>query len=84
MLRGWKAALAQVLAARGFELQPSVTPFFVARPPQGLQAAALREAGIAVRDATSFGLPGCWRLSAQPGDAMKALAASMDKERAAC
>ena len=84
VLRGWKAALAQLLAARGFELQPSVTPFFVARPPQGLQSAALREAGIAVRDTTSFGLPGCWRLSAQPGDAMQALATSMDKGQAEC
>tara|TARA_B100001105_G_scaffold96378_1_gene76665 strand:+ start:533 stop:1525 length:993 start_codon:yes stop_codon:yes gene_type:complete len=84
VLRGLKAALAQLLAAHGFELQPSVTPFFVARPPMGLQAAALREAGIAVRNATSFGLPGCWRLSAQPGDAMQALATSMDKWQAAC
>lgn len=78
-LADWKAGLQQALRARGFVLQPSVTPYFVVRPPQPLDGAALRAHGLALRDATSFGLPGCWRVSAQPPAAQRALLAALDR-----
>ncbi len=80
-LAAWKASLQQQLQARGFTLQPSHTPFFVASPPPALAAAAapLRAAGVAVRDTTGFGLPGGWRLSAQPPAAQQALLQALDR-----
>ena len=77
MLRGWRDELVQQLIARGFETRDSTAPFFCARPP-GPQPAALladrlRDHGVRVRDAASFGLPGWWRLSAQPPAAMAVL-----------
>ncbi|MDM7457449.1 MAG: aminotransferase class I/II-fold pyridoxal phosphate-dependent enzyme [Tepidimonas sp.] len=77
-LAQWKAALVQTLEARGWAVAPSVTPFVCARPPRPLDAAALRGHSIKLRDATSFGLPGWWRLSAQPPQALQALAQALD------
>jgi histidinol-phosphate aminotransferase len=77
-LAAWKTRLQQQLTLRGFALEPSVTPFFVARPPVPLQTEALRAHGVAVRDTTSFGLPGAWRLSAQPPAAQGALLRAID------
>ncbi|MFN3956743.1 MULTISPECIES: aminotransferase class I/II-fold pyridoxal phosphate-dependent enzyme [Tepidimonas] len=77
-LAQWKAALVQTLQARGWEVAASVTPFACARPPQPLDAAALRARGVKLRDAASFGLPGWWRLSAQPPQALQALAEALD------
>ncbi len=77
----WKAALQVGLAARGFVLRASVTPHFVVGPPAALgpePAAALRRHGVAVRDTASFGLPGCWRVSAQPPRAQDALLHALD------
>jgi histidinol-phosphate aminotransferase len=76
----WKRRLAAVLIERGFEVQPSVTPFMLVRPPRPLAASRLRRHGVAIRDAASFGLPGCWRLSAQPPAALQALAQALDAE----
>lgn len=72
-LAEWKADLREQLAARGFTLWPSVAPHFVARPARPLDAARLRAYDVAVRDTTSFGLAGCWRLNAQPPAAQQAL-----------
>lgn len=77
-LAGWKDTLRQALAARGFELRPSVTPYLVVRPPRPLAPALLRAHGVAVRDAASFGLHGCWRVSAQPPAAQLALLRAID------
>ena len=82
VLAGWTAALQRRLAARGFRLQPSDTPFFVAHPPpvSGPDApAALRRLGVAVRPTDSFGLPGGWRVSAQPPAAQDALMQALDR-----
>ncbi len=76
-LAGWKQALVGTLAARGFALQASVAPFLCVRPPRPIPLAHLRAHGVAVRDATSFGLPGWWRVSAQPPAALRALAAAI-------
>ena len=76
-LSGWRDELVRQLIARGFQTHDSTTPFFCARPPgpvpAALLAARLRDHGVKVRDAASFGLPGWWRLSAQPPAAMAAL-----------
>jgi histidinol-phosphate aminotransferase len=78
-LAEWRAGLAQALAARGFALQPSVTPFFCVRSPQAIAATSLRAFGVSVRDTTSFGLPGWWRVSAQPSEARQALVHALDR-----
>ena len=77
-LAGWKADLQRRLAARGFELRPSSTPYFLIRPPQAPAMSRLRAQGVAVRDAASFGLPGWWRVSAQPPEAQDALMDALD------
>jgi histidinol-phosphate aminotransferase len=77
-LHAWKRALAQALAARGFEVRDSVVPFFCTRPPRPLPASDLRAHGVAVRDAASFGWPGWWRVSAQPPAAIAALVQAWD------
>lgn len=73
----WRADLEQVLVRHGFEVAASVSTFLCARPPRAFDAghlrAALRARDIAVRDAASFGLPGWWRLSAQPPGSLAAL-----------
>jgi histidinol-phosphate aminotransferase len=82
LLAEWRAQMLQQLADRGFGIEPSVTPFFVVRPPPSIahQAVqALRRCGVAVRDATSFGLPGAWRLSAQSPAAQAALWRALDE-----
>lgn len=81
VLAAWLATLQRRLAARGFELQASDTPFFVARPPRRMAAvtpAGLRRLGVAVRPTDSFGLPGGWRLSAQSPAAQDALMQALD------
>ena len=80
-LADWKAQLQQALAQRGFALHASVTPHGVVRPPAGFApdaVASLRQLGVAVRDTASFGLPGCWRVSAQPPGAQQALLRACD------
>lgn len=76
-LQRWKADLVALLTRRGWRCQPSVTPFVCARPPHPIDAEALRAHGVKLRDAASFGLPGWWRLSAQPPQASAALDAAL-------
>lgn len=77
----WKQRQIALLHAAGWTVQPSDTPFFVARPPAPHDAvalcAALRGSGIQLRDATSFGLPGWLRLAVLPPAAQDALAAAL-------
>lgn len=72
-LRDWTAAQRALLAALGWQQRPSDTNFWLARPPRADAAQRLREQGIAVRDAASFGLPGWVRVSAQPPHGQAAL-----------
>jgi len=86
----WMEAQRQDLTSLGWQVQPSVVPFHLARPlapsapwlvtsdgdtidavPQML--VALRQQGIKLRDASSFGLPGWVRLSAQAPRTQQAL-----------
>ncbi|WP_066260249.1 aminotransferase class I/II-fold pyridoxal phosphate-dependent enzyme [Hydrogenophaga flava] len=78
VLATWAMALRAALERRGWTCAPSDTAFLCAKPPQPLDGAALRAQGIKLRDATSFGLPGWWRLSAQLPEALAALDAVLD------
>ena len=75
-LRGWRSLQRQQLAARGVVLVDSVTPFFCAR--LALAPAVLQRHGVAVRDASSFGLPGWLRLNALPPEGQAALLQAID------
>jgi histidinol-phosphate aminotransferase len=77
-LARWRAALRTQLLRRGWTCLASDTPFFCARPPRPLAHTALRAWGIKLRDTSSMGLAGWWRLSAQPPRACAALARALD------
>ncbi|WP_342451203.1 aminotransferase class I/II-fold pyridoxal phosphate-dependent enzyme [Piscinibacter koreensis] len=79
-LAHWKALLQQELGARGFTQRASSTPYRCVRPPLAIEPRRLRRHGVAVRDAASFGLPGWWRVSAQPPRAARALLQAIDLE----
>lgn len=72
-LRAWCAAQRAMLAGLGWQQQPSSTPFWLARPPRADLLPRLRERGLRLRDATSFGLPGWVRVSTQPPASQQAL-----------
>ena len=76
-LAQWLAALRQTLQAHGWTCAPTDTHYLCACPAAPLDANALRQHGIKCRDATSFGLPGWWRMSAQPPQALAALDAAL-------
>lgn len=84
-LRAWRDALAGALRERGWRVEDarSVTPFFVAQAPAGVDLAILRARwGIKLRPTDSMGLPGRVRLSAQPAAARQALLAALSGMRA--
>ena len=77
-LRHWKARQIRLLEGMGWTCLPSDANFFCARPSGvaadlGSMLAHLRQQGIKLRDATSFGLSGHVRLSVQPPPAQDAL-----------
>jgi histidinol-phosphate aminotransferase len=80
-LRTWKAQQVALLQGLGWQCLPSDANFFCARPPASTDLPALlqhlRTHGIKLRDATSLGLPGQVRLSAQPPLAQQALHAGI-------
>lgn len=85
ILRDWKLRQIQLLQDAGWTVQPSDTPFFCARPPAGVDAAALcvqlRAQGIKLRDTTSFGLPGWARLAVLSPVAQDVLLAALASHR---
>lgn len=77
-LQAWKARQSDLLGEMGWTVHPSQANFFCARAPQGRReapglGAALRAHGVKLRDATSLGLPGHWRLGVLPPMAQDAL-----------
>ncbi|MCY4753613.1 aminotransferase class I/II-fold pyridoxal phosphate-dependent enzyme [Pelomonas aquatica] len=72
-LRAWTASQRALLAGEGWLQNPSCTNFWLARPPRPDIAPRLRERGIRLRDAASFGLDGWVRVSAQPPRSQAAL-----------
>jgi histidinol-phosphate aminotransferase len=80
LLRAWREALAATLRAAHWQVQDaaSVTPFFTARPAHAPDWAAWRALGLKLRDTTGMGLPGWWRLSAQPPQSLQALQQALE------
>nr|WP_315137412.1 aminotransferase class I/II-fold pyridoxal phosphate-dependent enzyme [uncultured Limnohabitans sp.] len=76
-LAQWLRALRETLQNHGWTCAPTDTPYFCAKPPLPLDARVLRRQGIKFRDATSFDLPGWWRMSAQSPEALAALDAAL-------
>ncbi len=72
-LRAWTQAQRAMLAQLDWHQAPTVTNFWLARPPRADMTPRLRERGIRVRDAASFGLPGWVRVSTQPPASQDAL-----------
>lgn len=69
----WKTQQQALLDGLGWSVLPSDANYFCAAPPRPVDAFALRAAGIKLRDTTSFGLPGHWRLGVLPQQAQAAL-----------
>ncbi len=82
-LRAWRDGLAKALREVSWHVDDarSVTPFFVAQAPAGVDLTALRGRGIKLRHTDSMGLPGWVRLSAQPPVARKALLEALADSR---
>lgn len=75
-LREWKAEQRELCESMGWRLLPSVANFFCAEPDVPCtpdREAALRQAGIKLRDTASFGLPGLVRLGVLPPASQEAL-----------
>ena len=70
-LKIWTAEQRAMLATLGWQQQASDTPFWLAQPAQNLRN--LRAAGIKLRDAASFGLPGWVRIATLPPASQAAL-----------
>ena len=91
-LRLWKARQLRMLALLGWSSEPSLANFFLARPdPAQCPACALpdllaelRQQGIKLRDANSFGLPGAVRVSVQPPTAQEALVMALSRLGSGC
>ena len=79
-LCSWKTRQQALCTALGWAVLPGSTAnFFCARPPQAHlpeRLAALRKAGIKLRECSSFGLPGVLRLGVLPPPAQDALQAA--------
>lgn len=83
-LRAWKREHMDLLNDLGWRVLPSEANYVCAAPPRPIDAQALRAAGIKLRDTTSFGLPGHWRLGVLPPLAQAALHMALrEQERVA-
>jgi histidinol-phosphate aminotransferase len=88
-LSDWLAMQQGALIEQGWSVWPTQVPFFLARPPPGdvsdLPAllAGLRQQGIKLRDAASFGLPGLVRLRVHAPQAQRALLEALSAWRRA-
>ncbi|VTU30433.1 Histidinol-phosphate aminotransferase 2 [Variovorax sp. PBL-H6] len=82
-LRAWKREQQALCTALGWSVMPSVANYFCARPdvPDAPRSAALRKAGVQVRDAHSFGLSGHVRLAVLPPASQAALARAWQAAR---
>ena len=77
ILREWKAHQIALLKNHGWACEPSDANFFCARPPAGIEVETLchdlRQHGIQLRNAASFGLAGWVRLGVREPLAQAAL-----------
>ncbi|MBK9441781.1 MAG: aminotransferase class I/II-fold pyridoxal phosphate-dependent enzyme [Comamonadaceae bacterium] len=80
ILSDWKLRQIELLSNLGWCVLPSEANFVCARPPVALDCVSLRQAhGIKLRDASSCGLPGWYRLGVLGPPANHALGASLLK-----
>lgn len=79
-LRDWKRDQLALMKGLGWTVLPSDANYLCAAPPRPIDAQALRTAGIKLRDTTSFGLPGHWRLGVLPPEAQAALRAALQRK----
>ena len=77
VLARWKQQLLDCLHEHGWQTLPSIATFLCARPPYEMDETYLRAHGIKLRDTTSFGLPGWWRICAQSPQAIEALSSAL-------
>lgn len=82
-LRGWKTQQLALLSSLGWVSLPSDANYLCAKASGPLNVAGLRAQGIKLRDTTSMGLLGHWRLSVQPPVAQAALAAALKNQQKA-
>ena len=79
-LHRWRASLARALRELQLPVRESPASFLLAEVGSALRITrALRERGVRVRDASSFGLERCIRLSAQASGARRALITNLKK-----
>lgn len=78
-LRIWKTEQLDLLDHLGWTVLPGDANYVCGKPPRPLDAPALRAAGIKLRDTTSFGLPGHWRLGVLPPEAQAALRTALHR-----
>ncbi|MGS5086726.1 aminotransferase class I/II-fold pyridoxal phosphate-dependent enzyme [Hydrogenophaga sp. A37] len=76
-LAEWKTAQRAMLQDAGWQCLPSEANYLCARAPHALDVEALRAQGIKLRDTTSLGLPGHWRLGVLSPQAQAALAEAL-------
>ena len=79
----WKARQVDLLQPLGWRCLPSDANYFCAKPDQALDLDALRAAGIKLRDATSLGLPGHFRLGVLSPQAQDALQIALQENAVA-
>ncbi len=72
-LAEWKSAQVALLEQADWICLPSEANYLCARAPNTLDVPTLRVLGIKLRDTTSLGLPGHWRLGVLPPAAQQAL-----------
>lgn len=83
-LAEWKAAMLAALMAKGWQVLPGDANFLCGRSPRPLDPARLRDQGIKLRDTTSMGLPGHWRLGVLPPEAQAALIDALSSQSLSC
>ena len=76
-LADWKARQVALLTGLAWHCMDSDANYVCARPSHSVDAKALRAQGIKLRETTSLGLAGYWRLSVQPPQAQAALWAAL-------
>ena len=83
-LRDWKAGQLDLLTQLGWRVLPGEANYCCGEPPNPIDAMSLRRVGIKLRDTSSFGLPGHWRLGVLPPVAQAALHMALrEQERVA-
>lgn len=80
LLQAWKQRQLVALKELNWDCLPSLANFFCARSPTDIDLPALRAAGIKLRDASSLGLPGFFRLAVLPPEAQDALFAQLQHD----